>query len=55
MNSILALEKRAGSTGETLSKVDEDISIIGEKVSNLGGKKISKKIEVKSEHISVED
>lgn len=39
MNSILALEKRAGSTGETLSKVDEEISIIGEKVSNLGRKK----------------
>lgn len=40
MDSILTLEKRAGITGETFSKVDEEISIISEKVSNLGRKNL---------------
>lgn len=44
MDSIPALEKRAGGTGETFSKGDAEVSIVGEKVSNLDRKKSARKL-----------
>lgn len=44
MDSISALERRAGGSAETFSKGGAEVSIVGEKVSNLDRKRSARKL-----------